>query len=154
MQINDLGKLRRFKDIVTVLVRYGFDEIVLRMELPGSDLVRKIHPIEEELRIYKRIRLAAEEMGPAFVKFGQIMSLSPDLLPKALLDELEKLQDDVPALDFKDIEKMVVTSFGKLIDEVFSVFDVEPLAAASLSQVHRCVLNRGGQIVTVKIKRP
>ena len=154
MQFSELKNIKRFKDIVTILVKYGFDEIVQRMDIPGADWIRKISSVEEDMGVYARIRCAIEELGPTFVKFGQIMSLRPDLLPEDLLEELEKLQDDVPSLELADIEKVVLESLGKPIDEVFTIFDVEPLAAASLSQVHKAVLKIEGQIVSVKIQRP
>jgi ubiquinone biosynthesis protein len=94
MQFNELKKIKRFKEIVAILLKYGFDEIVQRMELPGADYIRKMSPIEVDLELYERIRCALEELGPTFVKFGQIMSLRPDLLPGELLSELEKLQED------------------------------------------------------------
>jgi ubiquinone biosynthesis protein len=109
---------------------------------------------ESDPGVYVRIRRAIEALGPTFIKFGQVMSLRPDLLPKALLTELEKLQDDVPALALADIEKVVSASLNGSIDDFFSVFDVAPLAAASLSQVHRAVLKKEGYIVSVKIQRP
>jgi ubiquinone biosynthesis protein len=154
MQFNELANIKRFKDIISILAKYGFEEIVQRMEVPGADLIRKMRPPEPDVGVFVRIRRAAEDLGPTFIKFGQIMSLRPDLLPNALLVELEKLQDDVPALAMGDIETVVQESLKKPIDDVFSVFDVEPLAAASLSQVHRAVLKKEGDIVSVKIQRP
>lgn len=154
MQLNDLKNIRRFKEIATILAKYGFEEIVQRIELPGADLVRRISSANEADSVYSRIRCAIEELGPTFIKFGQIMSLRPDMLPKELLVELEKLQDDANALDLTDIEKMVEENLGKTINDVFSVFDVEPIAAASLSQVHKAVLRESGRIVSVKVQRP
>ena len=154
MQFNELKKLKRFREIATILIKYGFDEIVQRLDLPGSDFIRKISPVEDDLSIHERIRCALEELGPTFVKFGQIMSLRPDLLPGEFVDELEKLQEDVAPVELSDIKAMVEESLGKKINDVFSVFDVEPMAAASLSQVHRAVLKHEGHIVSVKIQRP
>ena len=154
MQFSELNKIKRFKDIVAILAKYGFDEIIQRMELPGTDFFRKIRPVDEKMGLYERIRCAIEELGPTFVKFGQIMSLRPDLLPNEFIAELEKLQEDVPGVEFVDLEAMIEESLGKPIRDVFSVFDVEPMAAASLSQVHKGVLRQEGQIVSVKIQRP
>ena len=122
MQFSELNKLKRFREIVAILIKYGFDEIVQRMELPGADFIRRISPVEENMELYERIRCAIEELGPTFVKFGQIMSLRPDMLPSELLAELEKLQEDVPAFELADIEKMIEESLGKPIKDVFSLF--------------------------------
>lgn len=154
MQLNDLRNLKRFKQIVTILTKYGFEELAQRIEFPGAGLVRKRHTAKNDVGIYARIRCALEELGPTFVKFGQIMSLRPDLAPKELLGELGKLQDDVPHLALTDIEAVMHQNLGKPIEHVFSVFDVEPIAAASLSQVHKGVLKHEGHIVSIKIQRP
>ena len=154
MQLNDLRNIKRFKEIVTILAKYGFEEIVQHIELPGAGLVRKISTTPADIGVHARIRSAIEDLGPTFVKFGQIMSLRPDLLPSELLDELEKLQDAVPGVSLAEVEQVVQDNLGKTIDEVFSVFDVEPIAAASLSQVHKGVLRQEGDIVSVKIQRP
>ncbi|NDY70619.1 ABC transporter [Desulfobacter hydrogenophilus] len=154
MQINDLRKLGRFKDIVAILAKYGFDDIVLRLDVPGSDLLRKMHPVETGKSGYERFRAAIEDLGPTCIKFGQIMSLRPDLLPQEVLAELEKLQDDVPAAEYPDIESVVRENLGVPIRDVFSRFDREPIAAASLSQVHQAVLRREKTFVAVKVQRP
>ncbi len=134
MDINDLKKLNRFKDIATILTKYGFDDIVRRLDVPGADLLRKIHPRNEEMSTYERLRAAIEELGPTFIKFGQIMSLRPDLLSREILDELEKLQDDVQIVDYVEISAAIEEQLGRPIKEIFSIFDVDPIAAASLSQ--------------------
>jgi ubiquinone biosynthesis protein len=154
MQFSELKKLKRFREIVAVLIKYGFDEIAQRLELPGADFIRKMSPVREELEFNERIRSVFEELGPTFVKFGQILSLRPDLLPADLVNELEKLQEDVSAVEFGEIQELIEKSLGKPIRDVFSIFDVEPVAAASLSQVHRAVLKHEGRIASVKVQRP
>jgi hypothetical protein len=104
MQFNDLKNLKRFREIAAVLLKYGLDEIVQRLELPGIGFIRKMSPIDEELDYSERIRRALEELGPSFVKFGQILSLRPDLLPGDLVNELEKLQEDVSAVELPEIK--------------------------------------------------
>ncbi len=154
MHLNDLKKLRRFKDIAGILAKYGFDEIVDRLEIPGADFLHKIGPAVTNLGLFERIRIVIEELGPTFVKFGQIMSLRPDLLPETLLSELEKLQDNVPAVESAEIAPVIEKSLGRPITEVFSEFHFEPVAAASLSQVHKAILRENGKVVAVKVQRP
>lgn len=154
MQLADLKNIKRFKEIVTVLTKYGFEEIARRIDLPGITFSHPPRSADGEDSIYTRIRYIIEELGPTFIKFGQVMSLRPDMLPGELLAELEKLQDDAPALALEDIEKAVQEELGKPVQEIFSVFDVEPVAAASLSQVHKGVIRETGRLVSVKVQRP
>lgn len=154
MPLTDIKKLKRFKNIVGTLAKYGFDEIVDRLDVPGSDFLHSIGPVDSNLQLPERIRIVIEELGPTFVKFGQVMSLRPDLLPEELLNELEKLQDSVPAVESADITPAIETSLKKPIAEVFSEFNLEPVAAASLSQVHKATLRDNGKVVAVKVQRP
>ena len=137
MNFNSLIKLRRFKQIVSILMKYGFDELVQQLNLPGLNLIKRVRSVDSTVGTYQRIRHALEDLGPTFVKFGQILSLRPDMLPAELALELGRLQDDVAPLAFDEIREVVENTFGQSIKKTFSVFDAAPLASASISQVHR-----------------
>jgi ubiquinone biosynthesis protein len=154
MDLLNLANLGRFKDIVVTLLKYGFDEVVTRLDVPGIELVKRISHAHPELGTYERIRLVLEDLGPTFIKFGQIMSLRPDLLPAPLLQELSKLQDEVPPVEFAEARQVVEESLGRPIEEVFRIFEPVPLAAASLAQVYRGVLKKEAWVVSVKVRRP
>jgi ubiquinone biosynthesis protein len=154
MHLTDIKRLKRFRNIVGILAKYGFDEVVDRLEVPGADFLHSIGPVDPGLKLFERIRIVIEELGPTFIKFGQIMSLRPDLLPEELLLELEKLQDNVPAVDSGEILPEIEKSLGQPIVEVFSEFHLDPVAAASLSQVHKAILKETGRVVAVKVQRP
>jgi ubiquinone biosynthesis protein len=113
---------------------------------------------EEKTRVStaERIRLVLQDLGPSFIKLGQIASTRNDLLPPDVINELKKLQDDVPPVPFEDVKKVIETSLGRTLDEVFVSFEEKPLATASIGQVHRAVLatDDGEQQVVVKVQRP
>jgi ubiquinone biosynthesis protein len=154
MDLKTLAGLGRFKDIIMILMKYGFDDLIDRLEIPGMELIKRIHKVDHELGTFGRIRCALEDLGPSFVKFGQIMSLRPDLLPPQLIEELSKLQDEVAPVEFSQIREMVEKDTKRPLKDTFSTFDAKPLAAASISQVHRGVLNRDGRIASIKVQRP
>jgi ubiquinone biosynthesis protein len=154
LEIQALSNLSRFRDIVSVLIRYGFEDLVGRIDLPMQGVWRSFAPDGADRPFPVRIRKALEELGPTFVKFGQILSLRVDLLPRPLIDELQKLQDEVAAVDFPEIRRVVEDNLGRPLPDVFSVFEPTPLAAASLSQVHRAVHVDGGPALAVKVQRP
>lgn len=154
MEIKAIAHLSRFREIVSTLVKYGFDDVVDRLEIPGRKYLEKIHVHDTHLNTWERMRKVLEELGPTFIKCGQILSQRADLLPKELLDELRKLQDDVPSESFTEIRKVIEDSFKVPLDAVFSQFEEVPLAAASLAQVHKARLLASGQEVAVKVQRP
>ncbi len=154
MEFKTLNNLKRVRDIVGVLVKHGFEDIVQRIELPGFQAVEKYLVHNDTTSVYERIRMVIEDLGPTFVKLGQIMSLRPDLLPMELVETLSDLQDDVHPLDFEDVRHVVESAYERPLKEVFSTFDPAPIASASIAQVHQAVLAEGGDIVSVKVRRP
>lgn len=154
MDIFGIAHLGRFKKIVATLFKYGFDDIAARLSPPGKRYDRKIPTIARDRKSWERLRLALEELGPTFVKLGQILSLRADILPIDLINEMEKLQDAVPPDPFERICSQVAEALKRPLEKVFSSFEEIPLAAASLAQVHRAVLRNSGRTVAVKVRRP
>lgn len=150
------SRLGRLREIVQVLFRYGFgylvDQLDLKELLSPFDRARKVAEEEAPSRGV-RLRRALEDLGPTFVKLGQLLSTRPDLLPPDVVSELAKLQDRVPPFPFADVRQVVAAELGQELDEVFASFDPEPVGSASLGQVHRAQLPDGRQVV-VKVQRP
>ncbi len=142
--------------IQRVLVKYGLDDLIKQTHLLRP--LRFLFYLAPRRRdrsapLGERIRLALEELGPIFVKFGQAISTRRDLLPPDIADELAKLQDAVPPFPVAEAIAIIDAAYGKPVDEVFERFDTEPLAAASIAQVHTARL-KGGPEVIVKVLRP
>ena len=154
MVLRSIRNLQRLREIVTVLVRYGFDEVVDRLHLPGGMILKRMAKVEKQLTTAERIRHVLEDLGPTFVKFGQIASMRPDLIPNALLMELRKLQNEVPPVDVSEIRGLVEHSLRREIDQLFSSFEPNPVGSASLAQTHEAVLKEEGTPVVVKVQRP
>jgi ubiquinone biosynthesis protein len=146
-------KYRRYWQIADVLIKYEFGSVVQRL-FPGTYRFRRCKecPIETVSSVYERMRLAIEELGPTYVKFGQILSTRQDMLPPGLITELKKLQDQVAPLPYREIRK-VLDSACPDHEKCFASIDETPLASASLAQVHRATLNDGTP-VALKVQRP
>lgn len=139
-----------------VLVRYGLDDLIKRTHLLRP--LRFLFYLSPRRRdssapLGERIRLALEDLGPIFVKFGQAISTRRDLLPPDIADELAKLQDKVPPFPAEQAIAIINGAYGKSVDDVFERFDKKPFAAASIAQIHTAKL-KAGQEVIVKILRP
>ena len=146
----------RMVGIQHVLVRYGLDDVVKQTHiLRPLRFLFYLFPraSDRSAPLGKRIRLALQELGPIFVKFGQVVSTRRDLLPPDVADELAMLQDRVPPFPAEQAIEIMEKAYGRSIREVFSRFDDEPLAAASIAQVHTAALQDGTEVV-VKVLRP
>jgi ubiquinone biosynthesis protein len=148
--------LMRILKIQRVLVKYGLDDIIKQTHLLRP--LRFLFYILPRRRdtsapLGERIRLALEELGPIFVKFGQAISTRRDLLPPDIADELAKLQDEVPPFPSEQAVEIIEQAYGEPVTQVFKRFDVEPFAAASIAQVHTAQLSNGTEVI-VKVLRP
>ncbi len=147
--------LKRYKEIAEVLYEWGFVSTVLEDLSPGlrnMDISTRLHPQIRGMTVYERMRHVLEDLGPTFVKFGQILSTRREMISPEMYEELIKLQDKVPPVPFEELRATVEEYCGP-IDNAFLEFDTTPFAAASVSQVHKAVL-RDGTVVAVKIQRP
>jgi ubiquinone biosynthesis protein len=146
-------RIRRYAQIVDVLSQYGFG-IGLEKVFPGKARFRipTAGKASETSTVYERIRLALEDLGPTFVKFGQIMSTRTELLPPEMIEQLKKLQDHAKPIPFSQVMEVIRESCPDC-EDWFREIDETPVASASIGQVHRAVL-RDGTVVAVKIQRP
>jgi len=155
--VKEVRDINRFREILTVVFEEGFDfllqKIRLKHKVPVTKRLKTRLEQKKKFSIEKRLRLTLERLGPTFIKFGQVLSVRPDLIPKNYIKELEKLQDEVPSFSYDIVKKQIKKELGKDVNELFSSFEVKPIASASISQVHKAVLKDGSK-VAVKIQRP
>lgn len=154
--VGHLRDLPRYRQILGSLVRYGYRDIVHALHLD-----KVVGPIEraamgDEVPPHarpERLRLICEDLGPTFVKLGQILSTRPDLLPEPYIAELSLLRDQVKPISFGEVEAILLEEYGRPTGEVFAALDPEPIASASISQVHRAT-TQDGRVIALKVRRP
>lgn len=152
--LNTVKDLDRLRQIVGVLARHGFGEVLRRSGLGA--LVPGTTKDAPKVRLGERIRLVLTELGPSFVKLGQIISTRPDLIPDDVVLELKKLQDEVPPEPFEVVKPLVESELGAPLESIFEAFEEKALASASVGQVHAAKLRTADGLVdvVVKIQRP
>jgi ubiquinone biosynthesis protein len=150
-----LRELPRVREIGHVLLRHGFGHVAQRLRLPGVRWWRRRQPSPDAiaLSLPERLRMIFEELGPTFIKFGQILSMRRDVLPEEYVSEFEKLQDAVPPFSYAEVARLIAEEFGQDVKDVFEEFTSEPLASASIAQAH-LARTKSGQEVVVKVQRP
>jgi len=154
--VGHLRDLPRYRQIISTLVRFGYRDVVTSLHLDGL-----LRPIERAAGADNaapadrpaRLRMVCEELGPTFVKLGQLLSTRPDVLPEAYIAEFARLRDDVRPISFAEAEAVLAEEYGRPPREVFASIEPEPVASASISQVHRAVTHEG-RTIALKIRRP
>jgi ubiquinone biosynthesis protein len=159
LQFNrNIRSIRRYRGIIRVLFKYGFDHLLEYLNLShlvarSKRLLRRDTAKIASFTPAERMRMALEELGPTFVKLGQLLSTRPDVIPVSYADEFAKLQDNVPSFSYEEIREQIRNELGGEIEIFFSSFDQESIAAASIAQVHKARLLSGEEVV-VKVRRP
>ncbi|MDI1302329.1 MAG: AarF/UbiB family protein [bacterium] len=152
-------ELRRLRELISILLRYGFDDLVQWLGLQGTTrwlerwLQRNLPAEVRRQPPEVRARLALEEMGPTFIKFGQILATRVDLLPPEWIAQLAELQDHATAIPFAQLRGPIEKSLGARISDCFREIDEKPVGTASMAQVHRAVTHAGEEVV-LKIRKP
>ncbi len=155
-----IHNIQRLRQILQVLVKYGFGYIVDRLHIEQNIIGRRFVKLKsiKKLDVFNqpapvRARKVLEELGPTFIKLGQILSTRPDLIPLEFCKEFEKLQDEAPAIEYEKVKAQIENELKRPIDEIFNNFSSQPVAAASLAQVHLAELKTGEKVV-IKVQRP
>nr|WP_113867937.1 ubiquinone biosynthesis regulatory protein kinase UbiB [Brenneria salicis]NMN90105.1 2-octaprenylphenol hydroxylase [Brenneria salicis ATCC 15712 = DSM 30166]RBP60476.1 2-octaprenylphenol hydroxylase [Brenneria salicis ATCC 15712 = DSM 30166]RLM30113.1 ubiquinone biosynthesis regulatory protein kinase UbiB [Brenneria salicis ATCC 15712 = DSM 30166] len=153
------GELIRLYSIVRVLLSYGLDELIPKMRLTiplrlGRRMLFWLPNQHRNMPLGERLRLALQELGPVWIKFGQMMSTRRDLFPPAIADQLAMLQDRVEPFDGKLARQQIELSLGGRLEGWFDDFDIKPLASASIAQVHTARLKSTGKDIVIKVIRP
>lgn len=147
------AKMKRYREVVSILVKHGFGEVFhvkYKVKHSGSDHEQGVYL---DLSKWERIRVAIEELGTTFIKLGQMLSNRPDIMPEGLLVELRKLQESVPPFDGAQAQQIFFDDFKIQATDAFRSFNPQPIASASIAQVHEAEL-KTGERVAVKIQRP
>jgi ubiquinone biosynthesis protein len=147
-------RLARFREIVGIIGGYGFDDLLAKLRLPASWAGRQPMAHREAHTTWQRVRCACEDLGPIFVKFGQLLTARPDILPPDLIEELKQLRDQVKPAPFADIKPLLEEELGGKIEEHFDEFNQEAVAAGSIAQIYRARLRAEGTWVAIKVQRP
>ena len=147
----------RYQDIIRAMFHHGFgsiaEELGLADMLPfGGKWIFEGKNVKEK-PAGERIRLILEELGPTYIKLGQMMSTRPDIIPSSIILELEKLQDKVKEISFDEVKAIIDDEFERPLEELFREINSVPIAAASIGQVHKAALP-SGDVVAVKVQRP
>jgi ubiquinone biosynthesis protein len=151
--------IKRYREIITILLRYGFADIIDQLHIDLAIQRLSIRPFNKKQLQHahksrpERIRLALEELGPTFIKLGQMLSTRFDLIPLEYITELRKLQDNVKPFPVEEVIRIIEKELGASVDQLFSQLDRKPVAAASIAQVHRACTAQGDEVV-IKVRRP
>lgn len=145
--------LNRVRQISMIAGRYGFADLLQRTGLSKAESKNDVPESERTSSVARRFRLMLAELGPTFVKLGQVLSTRADLLPADFIEELSHLQDQVGPVPFEQVQTQIKEAFGKELTELFQEFQVTPIAAASMAQAHRAKTKSGDEVI-VKVQRP
>jgi ubiquinone biosynthesis protein len=148
----------RLRTIVGVFAKHGFANILEKIKL-GRFILERVStsdPLDRftmSSTVAERLRMSFEELGPTFVKLGQLLASRPDLVPPDFVNEFSRLHDNVQPLSFSEIQQVLKEEYGENLNQYFSHFDEKPLGSASIAQVHRAILKNGEEVV-IKVQRP